>query len=203
MFNAIESPLGQPREFLLSHILAAAIGIGITKLFTLSESFQDLDWLCAATASGVTSVVMTLSGTVHPPAGATCLTTTMDTTIRELGWLYIPLVILNILLLLTVALLFDNVQRRYPRYWWTAKPLRKATENDSLADANEMIEIVGTEEAHVPVWIQNRLDSSAEDRIILSYIKDLLREKERATRPAGSPPTTSSLVSLRERAGTL
>ena len=60
---------------MLSHVFASVIGVGITKIFALlpPERFLDLRWLAGALAVGASSAVMSMTKTVHPPAGATAL----------------------------------------------------------------------------------------------------------------------------------
>lgn len=42
--------------------------------------------------------------------------------IRHIGWLYIPVVLLASSIALVVALICNNMQRRYPTFWWTPPP---------------------------------------------------------------------------------
>jgi CBS-domain-containing membrane protein len=64
---------------------------------------------------------MALTGTVHPPAGATALLAVVDQSSVTLGWYFVPLVLLSCTLMIFVALLVNNVQRRFPVYWWSPK----------------------------------------------------------------------------------
>lgn len=62
---------------------------------------------------------MALTGTTHPPAGATALLAVADENIAAMGWYLVPVAMLGCGLMLVVALLVNNIQRRYPVYWWT------------------------------------------------------------------------------------
>lgn len=62
---------------------------------------------------------MGITGTVHPPAGATALLAVVDEDIAELGWFLLPVIILGCVLMQCMALLLNNIQRRFPNYWWT------------------------------------------------------------------------------------
>ncbi|KAG6378779.1 hypothetical protein JVT61DRAFT_13054 [Boletus reticuloceps] len=62
---------------------------------------------------------MQLTKTVHLPAGATALLTTVQQFI-DLSWYLLPVVLLSSTLALIVALLVNNMQRRYPMFWLTA-----------------------------------------------------------------------------------
>ena len=62
---------------------------------------------------------MTLTKTIHPPAGATALLAATDPQVVRLGWYLLPVVLLCTALLLITALTFNNIQRQYPTFWWT------------------------------------------------------------------------------------
>jgi hypothetical protein len=124
-YNVISSPLSQPRSVLLGQGLSAICGIGITKLFALlpEQKFDDLRWLAGALAVGVASMVMTLTKTIHPPAGATALLAATSGEITGLGWFLLPMVLVGSAVMLVVACLVDNIQRQWPVYWWTEHDL--------------------------------------------------------------------------------
>lgn len=93
--------------------------MSITKLFALNSDFENLRWLAGSLSVGVASAVMTLTKTVHPPAGATALLAAVQPALSGLGWLYIPVVLICALVTTVVACLVGNVQRQYPLYWWS------------------------------------------------------------------------------------
>lgn len=95
--------------------------MGIAKLFMLSPHFSELAWLAGALSCALASVLMGVTRTVHPPAGATALLAAVDSRVRAIGWLLIPVVIVSSGLMIGVALVMENVQRTYPRYWWTSE----------------------------------------------------------------------------------
>lgn len=66
---------------------------------------------------------MAFTKTVHPPAGATALLAVVDDAIIDLGWFLIPVVLLGCALMLVAALVINNIQRRFPIYWWTPEDL--------------------------------------------------------------------------------
>lgn len=121
-FYAIDSPLAQPRNAILGQLISSIIGVAISKgLSRAAGGAQELKWLLGAVSCACTTVVMGLTGTVHPPAGATALLAVTDEGVNELGWMLVPLVLLSSSLMLVVALVVNNVQRRFPRYWWTSE----------------------------------------------------------------------------------
>ncbi|TFK53335.1 hypothetical protein OE88DRAFT_1806318 [Heliocybe sulcata] len=76
VYGAIEAPLSQPRALIGGHFLSALTGIIITKLFSLMPNKARLDslrWLAGALSTSTAIVVMQMTGTTHPPAGATAL----------------------------------------------------------------------------------------------------------------------------------
>ncbi|KAH8801759.1 HPP family-domain-containing protein [Xylogone sp. PMI_703] len=129
-YNTIESPLAQPRNMLLGQFFSAIIGVGITKLFRLNPDFENLRWVAGALAVGTSSAFMGMTNTIHPPAGATALLAATSEDITELGWFLLPLVLIGSLLMLAVACLFNNIQRKFPMYWWTPVDLRQLRKGD-------------------------------------------------------------------------
>jgi hypothetical protein len=123
-YNAISSPLSQPRNLILGQLLSATVGVSITKLFQLSPHFENLRWLAGALAVATSSALMGVSKTVHPPAGATALLAATAPDITALGWNLLPLDLLGSAALLVVACVVNNVQRQFPLYWWTEHALR-------------------------------------------------------------------------------
>ncbi|KAA8629075.1 hypothetical protein SMACR_09220 [Sordaria macrospora] len=62
---------------------------------------------------------MALTGTVHPPAGATALMAVLDDKVQGLGWFLMAPVMLGCVIMLVCALLVNNIRRRFPFYWWS------------------------------------------------------------------------------------
>lgn len=133
-FYAVESPLAQPRNFLVGQLLAATLGMGICKLFQMSIYFASIRWLGGAISCATVTAVMALTKTIHPPAGATALLAVVDDQILNLGWFFIPVVLFNCAIMLVVAILINNIQRTFPVYWWTPDELRKILTDPEKGD---------------------------------------------------------------------
>ncbi|KAG0127341.1 HPP family-domain-containing protein [Tuber indicum] len=139
LYGAVDSPLAQPRNAFFGQVLSAATGVAVTKLFLLNSNFDSLVWLAGAFACASSSLIMTITKTVHPPAGATALLAAVDPAIRGIGWGLVPVVIVSSALMISVACIVDNFQRSYPRYWWTPGPVGKeARSKDFKADGIDM-----------------------------------------------------------------
>ncbi|KAF9583526.1 hypothetical protein BGW38_009266 [Lunasporangiospora selenospora] len=125
IYGAIDSPLSQPRNVIGGHISASFIGVSLYKLFNLlpDHRFDELHWLLCALAVSCSLLFMQLTHTVHPPASATALiAVTGGDTIYNLGyWYMISPIALGVAIMLVVALLVNNVARRYPLHWWSPK----------------------------------------------------------------------------------
>ena len=122
-FYAIEAPLAQPRNAILGQLLAALVGVSTCKLFSLSPNFPALRWLAASLSCASATAIMALTGTIHPPAGATALLAVADDSAVRLGWYLLPVVALGCGLMLCIALLVNNIQRKFPIYWWTPESI--------------------------------------------------------------------------------
>lgn len=97
------------------------MGVCISKLFAMAPHEERVRWVGGALACAIATCVMSVTNNVHPPAGATALIAVVDGPSRELGWLMIPLVLLSCAIMMVVALLVNNIQRRFPVYWWSPR----------------------------------------------------------------------------------
>ncbi|KAI9703037.1 MAG: hypothetical protein M1820_006028 [Bogoriella megaspora] len=137
IYGTPELPLAQPRALVGGHFLSALVGVCITKLFSLmpsSSRFESLRWLSASLSTAVAIVVMQITKTVHPPAGASALLPAIDDQIWNLSWYYLPIVLLSSALILAVGLVVNNIQRRYPVFWIAAdapKPASAPSKSES------------------------------------------------------------------------
>lgn len=118
-FYAIDSPLAQPRNTVVSQVISSVIGVGIRKLFELSPNYASIRYIGGALSCAVATAVMALTKTVHPPAGATALLAVVNDDAVPLGWWLVPMVLLGSVLMVVVGLVINNIQRRFPVYWWT------------------------------------------------------------------------------------
>lgn len=101
------------------------MGIAVAKLFQLNDRFEEIKYLGGALACASATALMALTKTVHPPAGATALLAVVDSRLVGIGWFLLPVMALGCGLMLGVAMLVNNIQRRFPIYWWTPEDLRQ------------------------------------------------------------------------------
>ncbi len=84
VFGAPTSPLARPRNVLGGHVVSALAGVFLAQLF------PDSVGLAAGLAVGTAIVLMLVTGTLHPPGGATALiAVTGGPGITGLGYLYV------------------------------------------------------------------------------------------------------------------
>ena len=116
IYGAVRSPLAQPRNLLGGHVLSAIVGV------TACQWLGASPWLAAAVAVSTAIAVMHLTGTLHPPGGATALIAVIGgESVHRLGYLYVLVpVALGACVMLIVALVVNNIPatRRYPDFWW-------------------------------------------------------------------------------------
>ena len=112
VYGVIQSPLAQPRNLIGGHVISAIVGVSMAKLF------PDIICLSSALAVAGAIVLMQITKTLHPPGGATALiAVTGSPAILKLGyWYVITPVLTGALILLLVALIFNNMttNRQYP-----------------------------------------------------------------------------------------
>ncbi|KAH7183790.1 HPP family-domain-containing protein [Fusarium oxysporum] len=125
-FYAIESPLAQPRNIFGSQLIAAAVSVSIGKLVLRSNDIHSVQWLGGAVSCTTVALLMALTKTVCPPAGATALLAVIDDQLLAIGWFLIPVLLFDCTIMFLLAILINNIQRVYPSYWWTPESLLEA-----------------------------------------------------------------------------
>jgi CBS-domain-containing membrane protein len=125
LYGAPRSPLAQPRNVLGGHVISALAGISVRlALAGISEhlAVPYPGWICAALAVACAIALMHLTGTLHPPGGATALiAVTGGPKVDALGYLFAIIPVgAGAIVLILVALFVNNLakNRRYPEYWW-------------------------------------------------------------------------------------
>jgi CBS-domain-containing membrane protein len=118
LFSVYDSPLAQPRNTLVGHILSAAIGGAIALTHVLYFAGGEKYMLEAASVA-VSIFAMQILRLTHPPAGATAFLA--SATVMDMGsffW-FIFLISIGALILIMVAIAFNNAipKRKYPVYW--------------------------------------------------------------------------------------
>jgi CBS-domain-containing membrane protein len=81
------------------------------------DPYPSLQWLAAALATAIALVVMHLTKTTHPPAGATALMPCIDQHIWALRWYFLPVLLLSSMVVLVTACIGNNIMRQYPKFW--------------------------------------------------------------------------------------
>jgi CBS-domain-containing membrane protein len=91
---------------------------------------------------------MLLTGTIHPPGGASAVLAATEPAITAMGWYFVALVAWGTTLMVIVGLFVNNIQRQFPIYWWTPLDIRRAKKQDieTVPDARGGVERRETEE---------------------------------------------------------
>jgi len=114
VYGVIQSPLAQPRNLIGGHLVSAITGVTVLQLV------PDIVYITAPLAVSLSIVLMQITKTLHPPGGATALiAVTGSQAIKDLGYWYVLSPVLSgSLILLIVALIFNNVtaHRKYPTH---------------------------------------------------------------------------------------
>lgn len=112
IYGAYKAPLAQPRNVLMGHFLAACIGVCVHDFF--GAAFWSI-----ALAVALALVLMVVTYSIHPPAGATAYVA-VQTGGLGMGYMYIlnP-VILGAFILVLIGVIFNKMgKREYPVHWW-------------------------------------------------------------------------------------
>ncbi|WP_126460149.1 HPP family protein [Sulfuritortus calidifontis] len=163
VFAAPHSPLSQPWPVLGGHLLSSTVGIVCAMLID--------DMLTAAAVAVALSIaVMFYTRCLHPPGGAAALATVVGgESVRALGFAYLVTpVLLNVLVLLSVAMMFNApfLHRRYPRWLaelGAANAASQATAEAAPTEAEEKLVIAHSDLVYALSQIDSYVDISEED----------------------------------------
>ncbi|MCF6156903.1 MAG: HPP family protein [Candidatus Brocadia sp.] len=112
IYGAYKSPLAQPRNVLLGHFLSACIGVVVYDFF--GATFWSI-----ALGVALALVLMTVTYSIHPPAGATAYIAVQT---GGLGAAYMYIfnpVIVGAFILVLIGVVFNKLgKREYPIHWW-------------------------------------------------------------------------------------
>jgi CBS-domain-containing membrane protein len=115
VYGVPESKLSQPRSLVGGQIVCAIVGVCIRL------ALNDMQWLANALGMSLALLAMQLTGTTHPPGGATAL---IACSVPELppwhGFQFVVAVTIGVLQLMIVGLIVSNFHkgRAYPTFWW-------------------------------------------------------------------------------------
>ena len=101
IYGAPKAPFSKPKNVFFGHLFSAIIGVAIACIFDGLGIYTDYYPIAIALAVALAIVVMMLTGTIHPPGGATALTCVLN---GFFGWEFIfrP-VMLGVILMMVVA----------------------------------------------------------------------------------------------------
>ncbi|KAI9356635.1 HPP family-domain-containing protein [Pilaira anomala] len=131
IYGVVDSPLAQPRNVVCGQLVGSIVGVIIAQLFltippnwwtsSSSSTGQRIvaEWIGGATAMALALTIMQITKTVHPPGGATALIAVITPDIVNISWFYIAIIVLSSVMQVVIGCLVNNVERRYPHYWWT------------------------------------------------------------------------------------
>ncbi|GMK54987.1 hypothetical protein CspeluHIS016_0200430 [Cutaneotrichosporon spelunceum] len=155
-FATIDSPLAQPRHLVGGQVVSAIAGVAITRCFrhatgyhleetTSPDGLQHVVWINGALAMAAALLAMQITGTTHPPGGATALIASVMPSGVAMSWRLVYIVIISGLLMLGWAMIINNAgRRRYPTYWFSGHLLFvKATHHRITQDELHMAAVEG------------------------------------------------------------
>jgi len=117
LYEAYYSPLSQPRNVIGGYIVSSFLGV-TTRLICGFIGIPN--WIQGAIAVGVAVIGMTLTKTVHPPAGGSALIAVIGgSLIESLGFGYVLTSAGAAIIMVAVAVIGNNLipSRHYPLYW--------------------------------------------------------------------------------------
>ena len=111
IYAAPKAPFSRPKNVFFGHLFSAIVSMLIVFLFSEAGIVNDLGWFMCGLCVAVAILVMMLTGTIHPPAGATALTVAISV-ITDPAFLVFPLVI-GLLFMMGVAYIANILRDKY------------------------------------------------------------------------------------------
>jgi len=108
IYGAPNAKFSRPKNVFFGHLISAIIGVTITMVFHGLGILTDMKWVACAIAVSLAIIAMMVTGTVHPPGGATALTCvhsgfcTFDYVIRP--------IMLGIIIMMIVATIANDIK---------------------------------------------------------------------------------------------
>ncbi len=78
IYGAPKAPFSKPRNVFFGHLFSAVVGVTVAVVLDQTGTFDDLKFIGIGLAGGIAIIVMMLTGTIHPPGGATAITCVMS-----------------------------------------------------------------------------------------------------------------------------
>jgi len=110
----------QPRAVIGGNLVSAFVGVSVRKLVVEIPQCDSCLGVASALAVALAILAMQLTGTVHPPGGATALLAVVGG-MEKLGYMYLIFpVLVSSLVLLVVGILSNNLfgLEGYPQSWF-------------------------------------------------------------------------------------
>lgn len=110
VFGAPDSPLAQPRNIIVGHLISTAIAL-------LFLHFLGDSWWVITLSVATAIAAMQLTRTLHPPAGADPIVVIL--THAQPSFILVP-VLAGAVLFVLCGVITNNFfkDRHYPKYWW-------------------------------------------------------------------------------------
>ncbi len=111
IYGAPKAAFSQPKNVFFGHLFSAVIGISIALVFEQAGLLQEYVWTAAGIAVSTAIIAMMLTGTIHPPGGATALTCVIS---GFTSFIYVVRpVMLGVVILMIAAYCADYLKERF------------------------------------------------------------------------------------------
>ncbi|MCQ2079501.1 MAG: HPP family protein [archaeon] len=113
IYGAPKAPFSRPKNVFFGHLFSALIGVTLAIIADMLGIAGDGQWLFAGLAVATAIVTMMLTGTIHPPGGATALTCVLS---GFTSYVYVVRpVMLGIVVMLAIAWCANHLRDRFTK----------------------------------------------------------------------------------------
>lgn len=111
IYGAPKAPFSKPKNVFFGHLFSAIIGISVAFVLIQTGNYDDWKWAGIGLAGCVAIVVMMLTGTIHPPGGATAITCVMSG-FGSIEYLFVP-IMFGVVVMMVIAYCANYARKRF------------------------------------------------------------------------------------------
>ena len=111
IYGAPKAPFSKPKNVFFGHLFSGIIGIATCFVLVQTGSYEEWRWAGIGLAGCLAIVAMMLTGTIHPPGGATAITCVMSG-FGSIEYLFVP-VMLGVVVMMGIAYCANHAKERF------------------------------------------------------------------------------------------
>ncbi|MBR4504972.1 MAG: HPP family protein [Candidatus Methanomethylophilaceae archaeon] len=110
IYGAPKAPFSKPKNVFFGHLFSGIIGIATAFILVKAGCFEEWKWAGIGIAGCLAIITMMLTGTIHPPGGATAITCVISG-FASIDRLFVP-IMLGVVIMMGIAYCANYAKER-------------------------------------------------------------------------------------------